>query len=88
MQKILFEYVTEANLKASPKVIKTDTGKVFTADSVIIATGASAKWLGMESEQKLRMNGGGVSACAVCDGYFYRGLDVAVVGAMPAVGHP
>lgn len=56
-----------------------DENKTITADSVIIATGASAKWLGLESEQKF--NGFGVSACAVCDGFFYKGQDVAIVGA-------
>ena len=62
--------------------IEVDGGKkTITADSVIISTGASAKWLGLESEQRLRMSGGGVSACAVCDGFFYRGQDVVIVGA-------
>lgn len=60
------------------KVI-VDGSKMITADSVIIATGASAKWLGLESEVKYQS--GGVSACAVCDGFFHRGKDVAIVGA-------
>ncbi len=58
-----------------------DDGKEIHADSIIIATGASAKWLGIPSEDKFKTNGGGVTACAVCDGFFYKGMEVAVVGA-------
>jgi thioredoxin reductase (NADPH) len=58
-----------------------DDGKEIHADTIIVATGASAKWLGIPSEDKFKTNGGGVTACAVCDGFFYKGMDVAVVGA-------
>ncbi len=70
--------VTEVDFSERPFKITSDDGKKILADSVIIATGASAKWLGIESEK--RYNGQGVSACATCDGFFYRGKDVAIVG--------
>lgn len=70
--------VTKVDFSSLPHKLWIDDNKIITADAVIIATGASAKWLGLESEQ--RLNGFGVSACAVCDGYFFRGQDVAIVG--------
>jgi len=69
---------TEADLSAQPYRITIDDRHLIEADSVIIATGATAKYLGMESEQNFM--GHGVSACATCDGFFYKGMDVAVVG--------
>lgn len=76
---IRFGYVTSVDFSGPPHTVVIDEHKTITADTVIIATGASAKWLGLESEQKY--NGFGVSACAVCDGFFFRGQDVAIVGA-------
>ncbi len=70
--------VTKADLSERPFKIETDDGKYFEAESVIIATGASAKYLGLESEEKYK--GAGVSGCATCDGFFYKGKPVAVVG--------
>jgi len=70
--------ITEADLSKRPFSLKADDGKTIIAETVIIATGATAKWLGLPSEQEY--NGFGVSACATCDGYFYRGKVVAVVG--------
>src|ERR1700726_3988433 len=70
---------TKVDFLANPKKVWIDDEKLIEADSVIIATGASAKWLGLESEQ--RLNGYGVSACAVCDGFFFRGKEVAIIGA-------
>ncbi len=72
---------TKVDFNATPKKVWIDDEIEITADTVIIATGASAKWLGLESEIRLRNLGGGVSACAVCDGFFYRGQDVVIVGA-------
>lgn len=76
---IRFGMVTKAELTTYPFVLTIDDSKQIEAESVIISTGASAKWLGLPSEEKF--NGQGVSACAVCDGYFYKGKDVVVVGA-------
>jgi thioredoxin reductase (NADPH) len=70
--------IVEADFSKRPFICKTDAGKIIEAETVIIATGASAQWLGLPSEKEF--NGGGVSACATCDGFFYRGKDVAVVG--------
>jgi len=75
---IIYDLITEVDLKATPKRAVGDSGTIYTADTVVIATGAQAKWLGLESEQKF--NGYGVSACATCDGFFYRGKEVVVIG--------
>src|SRR5215213_2680283 len=70
---------TKVDFTSRPYKVWIDEEKLIEAESIIIATGASAKWLGIESEQ--RLNGYGVSACAVCDGFFFRGKEVAIVGA-------
>ena len=70
--------IVEADLSQRPFKVKADDGKEILAETLIIATGASAKWLGLPSEQEY--NGYGVSACATCDGYFYRGKTVAITG--------
>ncbi|WP_439582767.1 thioredoxin-disulfide reductase [Dyadobacter bucti] len=76
---VRYGVVTDVDFSLQPHQVTIDFKYTISADSVIIATGASAKWLGLPSES--RLNGSGVSACAVCDGFFYRGLDVAIVGA-------
>jgi thioredoxin reductase (NADPH) len=73
-------FVTKVNFTGPVHKVWVEDGTEIHADTIIISTGASAKWLGLPSEQKLRMNGGGVSACAVCDGFFYRGQEVAITG--------
>jgi len=75
---VRFGIVTKVDFTGPVHKVWVDDKKQITADSVIISTGASAKWLGLESEE--RLNGFGVSACAVCDGFFYKGQDVAIVG--------
>lgn len=70
--------IEEADLSKRPFTLKGDSGDTYTCDTLIIATGASARWLGLEAEQTFQ--GMGVSACATCDGFFYRGKEVAVVG--------
>jgi len=77
--EIRFGYVSDVDFSVLPYRVTIDDVKVMTASTIIIATGASAKWLGLPSEQLY--NGFGVSACAVCDGFFFKGLDVAIVGA-------
>lgn len=76
---IRYGLATKVDFTTRPLKVWIDDEKELHADAVIIATGASAKWLGLESEQ--RLNGFGVSACAVCDGFFFRGKEVAIVGA-------
>ncbi len=76
--EIVSDHITSIDLSARPFGATGDSGVTYTADAVILATGAQAKWLGLPSEE--RFKGFGVSACATCDGFFYRGKDVAVVG--------
>jgi thioredoxin reductase (NADPH) len=77
--QVRYGMVTSVDFSSLPHKVIVDEQHTLHADTVIISTGASAKWLGLESEE--RLNGKGVSACAVCDGFFFRGQDVAIVGA-------
>ena len=76
--KVIWDHVTEVDLSRRPFVLKGDGGAEYHADALVIATGAQAKWLGLPSEE--HMKGRGASACATCDGFFYRGKKVAVIG--------
>lgn len=76
--EVISDYITALDLGARPFTAKGDSGTNYTADAVILATGAQAKWLGLPSEEKFK--GFGVSACATCDGFFYRGKEVVVIG--------
>ncbi|NDW52818.1 thioredoxin-disulfide reductase [Aliiroseovarius sp. PrR006] len=76
--EVIGDLIVDLDISKRPFTAKGDSGTVYTADAVILATGARAKWLGLESEEKFK--GFGVSACATCDGFFYRGEEIVVVG--------
>ena len=76
--EIVFDTILDLDLSSRPFTARGDSGNTITADAVILATGAQAKWLGLPSEEKFK--GFGVSACATCDGFFYRGKEVVVIG--------
>ncbi|MCK0137816.1 thioredoxin-disulfide reductase [Aliiroseovarius sp. F47248L] len=76
--EIIGDLITDLNLSKRPFTATGDSGTIYQADAVILATGARAKWLGLESEEKFK--GFGVSACATCDGFFYRGQEIVVIG--------
>ena len=76
--QFLYDTIVEVDLSKRPFVAKGDSGDEYVGDTLIICTGATARWLGIESEQKYQ--GAGVSACATCDGFFFRGKEVVVVG--------
>ncbi len=76
--RLMFDVIVDVDFTLRPFVAKGDSGDTYTADAVVIATGAQARWLGLPSEEAFR--GYGVSACATCDGFFFRGKEVAVIG--------
>ncbi len=76
--RVMYDIVTGLDSTSRPFRLTLDSGQNITADAVILATGAQARWLGLDSE--MQFNGRGVSACATCDGFFYKGRDVAVIG--------
>ncbi len=76
--EMFFDVITEVDFSKRPFEAKADSGDLYTGDTVIIATGAQARWLGLESERTYA--GAGVSACATCDGFFFRGKEIALVG--------
>ena len=76
--EIISDHISDLDISKRPFTARGETGTTYTADAVILATGAQAKWLGLPSEEKFK--GFGVSACATCDGFFYRGQEIVVVG--------
>lgn len=77
---VRYEFVSAVDFSSHPFKVTVNEKDTLIADTIIISTGATAKWLDLESEQRLRKISGGVSACAVCDGFFFKGQDVAIVG--------
>jgi thioredoxin reductase (NADPH) len=78
--KVVESWATGVELNRRPFLVKTATAGDFTCDALIVATGAEAKWLNLPSESRIREAGGGISACATCDGFFFKGKDLVVVG--------
>ncbi len=76
--EVIGDIITSVDFSKRPYVAQSDSGTVYSADAIILATGARAKWLGLPSEEKFK--GFGVSACATCDGFFYRGQEIVVIG--------
>jgi len=76
--RILYDLIVDVDFSRRPFLAKGDSGTLYQADTIIVATGAQARWLGLPSEKQFM--GGGVSACATCDGFFFRGREVAIVG--------
>jgi thioredoxin reductase (NADPH) len=76
--KVVWDHISAVDLSRRPFRLTGDSGTIYSADTLVIATGAQAKWLGLPSEE--HMKGRGASACATCDGFFYRGKKVAVIG--------
>ncbi len=77
---IVKAWATEVDLSKRPFTLKTSSGDEYTSDTLIIATGAEARWLGLDSEARIRDAGGGISACATCDGFFYKDKELVVIG--------